>query len=334
MWYKRSTSRSMRADTSDTRTSGFVRASCASTAGQMFAAIASCVPTRNVRGPLSPCTMRSALRSTAPTTFRPRSASTCPAAVSDTPCARRTVSGTSSRRSSDLSACDAAGCDRCIRRAAVDTEPSSATAYWVAAAGMVGAAGASAAGHLLFWRAAYVLAAVFAAALLVLRARLSESSLFAGQSGAARRGDWTLVVLHRGRLQRYLACIAVGLPVWFVAGILMIFAPELGGALGLPGLVAGRASLAHCVGAFASNLLGGWLGHRMQSRKRAIAVFLAAMGAYLALFLGGAAPDAALFDELFHVNVRAVHECIAHAARRRQANERCGCRRTSRSRSW
>lgn len=68
----------------------------------------------------------------------------------------------------------------------------------------------------------------------------------------------------------------------------MIFAPELGSAQGVPGLIAGRAILCHCVGAFTGNLAGGWLSHRLQSRKRAIAVFLVAMGAYLTAHLSGA----------------------------------------------
>jgi putative MFS transporter len=167
---------------------------------------------------------------------------------------------------------------------------------WVAAAGMVGAVAASLAGHALHWRAAYLLAAVAGIALLVQRARLAESPLFAGRP-SARRGDLTLLA-SSARLRRYLACIAVGLPVWFVAGILMIFAPELGSALGVGGLVAGRAILCHGLGAFAGNLAGGWLTQRLQSRKRAIAAFLFLMAAYLTALCGGLAQGAASFYAL------------------------------------
>ncbi len=36
------------------------------------------------------------------------------------------------------------------------------------------------------------------------------------------------------RFGRYLAIIAVGVPVWYIVGILFTLAPELGTALGLP----------------------------------------------------------------------------------------------------
>jgi putative MFS transporter len=49
----------------------------------------------------------------------------------------------------------------------------------------------------------------------------------------------------------------IGLPVWFVAGILIAFAPELATSLGTPGVTAARAVLYSYVGVAIGDLLCG-----------------------------------------------------------------------------
>ena len=96
------------------------------------------------------------------------------------------------------------------------------------------------------------------------------------------------------RLRRYLACIAIGVPIWFSIGILVAFAPEIAGSMGITGPVtAGQAVLyAYAglgLGDIAAGLLSQWLG----SRRKAVALFLVLDALALTVYsqLGGAAPQ-------------------------------------------
>ena len=73
-------------------------------------------------------------------------------------------------------------------------------------------------------------------ALLVLRLGVMESGMFAERCGtqAVSRGNFfALFSQPRAGARRYLSVILVGVPIWYVVGILITFAPELGRAMGM-----------------------------------------------------------------------------------------------------
>jgi hypothetical protein len=82
-------------------------------------------------------------------------------------------------------------------------------------------------------------------------------------------------------------CIVLSaMPIWFATGVLFVFAPELGKAMGLsesiqPGRVIGFAYGGVVVGNFSS----GWLSQVLRSRKRAIGAFLVALAVSMLVFL-------------------------------------------------
>jgi hypothetical protein len=87
------------------------------------------------------------------------------------------------------------------------------------------------------------------------------------------------------RLGRYLCCIFIGLPCWYVIGLLIFFSPEFGTALGTGGKVIAGTALAWgyggiCVGDLASNLLCQYA----RSRKRVLLGFIVAACVLSALF--------------------------------------------------
>jgi predicted MFS family arabinose efflux permease len=178
------------------------------------------------------------------------------------------------------------------------------------------------------WRSAYYIGGGLGLALLVLRIGVAESGMFHTASRSrATRGNFFALFTSGKRLVRYLAIIAVGVPVWFVVGILFTFSKEIGGALGLspaptPATVLFFGYAGAGVGGLASGLLSQWL----RSRKRALALFLATNAVWTAAyflvggtsltmfyalaFVGGAATGYwAVFvstaAELFGTNLRA-----------------------------
>jgi MFS family permease len=166
----------------------------------------------------------------------------------------------------------------------------------VAGVGITGAVVASLVGGAFGWRAAYVVGGVLGLMLLALRVGVAESSLFSKvKLGQSSRGDFFSLFTNRARLRRYLSVIAVGVPIWFVVGILVTFSPELGRALGLdPAPEAGKAVLVTYVGLALGDFGSGALSQVLRRRKLVVGIFLVAtclgMAAYFTV--GGASVSA------------------------------------------
>ncbi len=147
----------------------------------------------------------------------------------------------------------------------------------VAGIGILGAVFAALVGDFFDWRTAYAVGGIMGLGLLALRVKTLDSQVFQ-QSRAqseVRHGDFFLIFRNTERLKRYLACILVGLPIWYVIGLLITFSPELSKHLGVEGEVSGgRAILWAYTGGFAGDLTAGLLSQWWKSRKKSLATFL------------------------------------------------------------
>jgi sugar phosphate permease len=88
------------------------------------------------------------------------------------------------------------------------------------------------------------------------------------------------------RLLKYLRCILIGLPIWFVIGILITFSPEFAKALGITASVeAGKAVMFGYIGLSLGDLSSGLLSQVLKSRRKAVLIFVlltcTAVGIYL-----------------------------------------------------
>jgi MFS family permease len=141
------------------------------------------------------------------------------------------------------------------------------------------------------WRTAYIIGGCGGLALLVLRVGLAESGMFAAVAANKQlsRGNFAMLFTDARRFGRYLAIIAVGVPVWYIVGILFTLAPELGTALGLPEKPSPATSLflvygGGTIGDVMSGLVSQWL----RSRRAAIGIWLTGgVGVVIAYFLFG-----------------------------------------------
>jgi putative MFS transporter len=158
----------------------------------------------------------------------------------------------------------------------------------VAGFGVSGAILAATVGQLVHWSHAYIIGGVMGLALLVLRVRLAESGLFhrMGTHHTAPRGNFLMLLYPAKRLKTYLACILIGVPIWFVIGILATFAPELGKALNATGpLVAAQAIMYAYIGLVGGDFASGFLSQYLKSRRKVVALFMASAAGLTALFL-------------------------------------------------
>jgi MFS transporter, putative metabolite:H+ symporter len=145
----------------------------------------------------------------------------------------------------------------------------------VASLGILGAVAAYAVHEIADWRVAFVIGGMLGLALLALRVGVRESSMFTSlHDQSTQRGNF-LMLLKPSRLPRYVSAILIGLPVWFVIGILVTFSPEftkeLGGATDIN---AGEAVMWAYVGLAAGDLGSGLLSQYLKSRRNTVLVFL------------------------------------------------------------
>ena len=155
----------------------------------------------------------------------------------------------------------------------------------VAAFGIFGAVVGGLVAKLFDWRMAYYIGGALGLALLVLRISAYESGMFHQlKNETVVRGNFLSLFTHRHRLSKYLKGILIGVPIWFVIGILVTFGPEYAQALGI-GIDAatgktivtgGNTIMAHYAGAATGALLCGLLSQYLKSRKRALLYFLIA----------------------------------------------------------
>lgn len=146
----------------------------------------------------------------------------------------------------------------------------------VASLGILGAVLASFIGDHFSWSTAYIVGGVMGLALLTLRAGLLESGMFHSMHGSdVPRGAFLKLFTSGERLRRYISCIIIGVPIWFVIGILITFAPEFSKSLGVDGNITGSNAIMWAyIGLSLGDIGAGLLSQKLKSRRLAVLIFL------------------------------------------------------------
>lgn len=157
----------------------------------------------------------------------------------------------------------------------------------VATVGILGAVVAWLVGDAFDWRVAYFVGGGLGLILLVIRFSVYEPAMFTSlRASNVRRGNFFSLFTNGDRALRYLSCILIGVPIWFVVGILITFSPEFGKALGMPNLPdAGKAVMFCYVGLAAGDLASGLLSQRFRSRRRVTFAFLCLTAICVAIYI-------------------------------------------------
>lgn len=156
----------------------------------------------------------------------------------------------------------------------------------VAGVGVLGAVVGALVGDMFSWSVAYITGGFLGLALLLLRFGIFESGMFSRTRAThLRRGRFLDLFRRRELFVRYLRSIALGLPTWFVIGILMTFSPELSKAVGVQGEVsAGKAIMFSYIGLSLGDLASGFLSQMLQARKRTALLFIAMTAVFVACY--------------------------------------------------
>ena len=167
----------------------------------------------------------------------------------------------------------------------------------VASVGVLGAVLAYLVADTFDWKVAYIIGGVLGLALLVLRFNVFESGMFSQvKEKKVSKGDFLSLFTSGVKLMKYVRCIMIGLPIWFVIGILLTFSPEFGKVLGISVPVqAGKAVMFGYIGLSLGDLSSGVLSQYFKSRRKVVLIFLLLTSLFIALFLLQNSKDAVVF---------------------------------------
>ena len=139
------------------------------------------------------------------------------------------------------------------------------------------------------WRTCFFIGGGLGLSLLLLRIGVAESGMFdKTKADSVSRGNF-LALFERSRFLKYMRCIVIGLPLWFVVGILITFSPEFGKALNVQGDVNAGAAVACCYGGLViGDILSGLLSQYLKSRVKVVYIYLSLSMLSIAIyFLSG-----------------------------------------------
>ena len=168
----------------------------------------------------------------------------------------------------------------------------------VATVGVFGAVVGGLVADLVDWRVAYFIGGGLGLLLLALRLSVAESGMFKQLKSVPSigRGRFLALFTDAGRFLKYLRCILIGLPSWFVVGVLVTFSPEFAAALHIQGPIKAAYSVSFVyLGLTFGDLISGLVSQKMRSRKRSVFGFLVLTMALTGVFFCASGQSVALF---------------------------------------
>lgn len=127
------------------------------------------------------------------------------------------------------------------------------------------------------WRLCYKIGGGLGIGLLLLRISVAESGMFKEvKTQGVSRGNLLMFFTNAKRFRKYMLAILIGLPTWYVIGILVnlsnLFAKDFYGA---NSIISGKSIMYAYVGIAVGDILIGLVSQYFRSRKKALYLFYA-----------------------------------------------------------
>jgi MFS transporter, putative metabolite:H+ symporter len=146
----------------------------------------------------------------------------------------------------------------------------------IGGSGMLGAIVGAYIGGKYTWQFTYQLGGGLGFALLILRLGVLESGLFnAMKDKTSNKGNLRLLFKNKDYIIKYISICVLGFPVWYVNGVVMTFTPEIAKAWGMTEIPSVSTVFTYYfIGLTFGDLTGGFVSQYLQSRKKAIRLYL------------------------------------------------------------
>ncbi len=125
------------------------------------------------------------------------------------------------------------------------------------------------------WRLCYKIGGVLGIALLILRISVAESGMFLQvKQQSVVRGNFFMFFTNGHRFRKYMMAILIGLPTWYVIGILVNQSDRFAGAMyGRNAIDSGRSIMFAYVAISIGDILVGFICQWLKSRKKGLFLF-------------------------------------------------------------
>ena len=157
----------------------------------------------------------------------------------------------------------------------------------VATIGVTGAIFAAIVGQIFTWQTSYIIGGILGFILLLMRLKMFESGMFSNiKASAVSKGKFLSLFSSRQRIKKYVNCILIGLPIWYVVGVLITFSPEFAKVLGYRDpIVAGMSIMYTYTGLIFGDFLSGFISQYFKSRKKVVAMFILMSCLFIIIYL-------------------------------------------------
>jgi MFS transporter, putative metabolite:H+ symporter len=136
------------------------------------------------------------------------------------------------------------------------------------------------------WRTCYFIGGGMGLLLLILRISVFESGMFHEvKKMEVQRGNFLMLFNTKERLRKYILSILIGLPTWFVIGVLVSFSSEFGKRMGIEEKIDPGKAIMYAYAAIAvGDILIGFVSQWLKSRKKALYIFYIITAVFMILF--------------------------------------------------
>ncbi len=157
----------------------------------------------------------------------------------------------------------------------------------VATIGLMGAVLANFIAKKFDWQIAYFIGGGLGIALLIARVSIFESGVFLKlKEKVVQRGNFFQLFTNYARFKKFIGSVFIGLPIWFVIGILITFSPEFAKALQIDGVIsAGDAVMYSYIGLAVGDLVSGFVSQAFRSRKKVVLLYVIITTAMILVYL-------------------------------------------------
>jgi MFS transporter, putative metabolite:H+ symporter len=127
----------------------------------------------------------------------------------------------------------------------------------------------------LDWRTCYFLGGGLGLGLLLLRVSVLESGMFHQMKNSdVQKGNFFMFFTNAKRFKKYFLCILIGLPTWYVIGILVNLSNKFGAEMNVQGKIdSGKAIMLAYAAIAIGDIAIGFLSQYLKSRKQALYIF-------------------------------------------------------------
>jgi MFS family permease len=146
------------------------------------------------------------------------------------------------------------------------------------------------------WRLCYFIGGGMGIALLFLRVGVLDSQMYnSTKDKDVVMGNFWMLLNNKERFLRYLRCILIGVPVWYVIGVLITFSDEFAKQFGIEGFDQPKALMLQYLALAAGDMIAGIFSTWVKSRKKTLFIYYGIMILFIILFFvfkgGGSASN-------------------------------------------